>query len=120
MSEIVNKWSPKANSAEIQLTDAAATHIKKILAKKPDSFIHFGLKKAGCTGYAYVVEVAQEKKAEDVVLTVADIEIHIETKYLPMLAGTTIDYVREGLNSRFKFINPNEKASCGCGESFSI
>jgi iron-sulfur cluster assembly protein len=44
----------------------------------------------------------------------------VAPKFLPYLAGTELDFVREGLNEGFKFHNPNSKAQCGCGESFTV
>jgi len=82
--------------------------------------IRIGVQTTGCSGYAYVLEWADRIEPEDVVFRDKDIELIVEKKWTTMLIGTTLDYKVEGLNEGFEFINPNEKARCGCGESFTI
>lgn len=109
-------------NAKINLTERAIKHVKEYLAKNgPGIGMRFGVKKTGCSGYAYVLEVAIEKKSDDHAFELDDgLVLLVDDSSLPFLKGTTLDYVREGLNSGFKFINPNEKGSCGCGESFNV
>lgn len=119
--ETVTTWSPIDTNASITMTEAAIAHVKKELSKQAGVALRFGLKKAGCSGFAYTVDIVNQIEPSDQLFTITDeVKVAIEAKNLPFLLGTTIDYVREGLNSRFKFINPNEKGSCGCGESISV
>lgn len=117
----VKIWSPEPAEKCINLTDAAIQHVKKIMAKEQGIAVRFGVKKSGCTGMAYTLEVVKEIAAQDHVFSVApDMNVIVDPKSIIYVNGTTIDYVRNGLNSQFQFNNPNEKVSCGCGESFNI
>lgn len=117
----VKTWSPEQAEKGVSLTEAAIQHVKKIMAKEQGVALRFGVKKSGCSGMAYTVEVVKDIAANDHVFSVsAGMNVVVDPKSFLYVNGTTIDYVRIGLNSQFKFHNPNEKASCGCGESFSI
>ena len=105
----------------IQLTDSAKEHVKKVLAKDPDGIgLRLAVKTTGCSGYQYVIETAKEINEEDNSLESNGIKIIVDEQSLHYLAGTELDFVREGLNSGFKFKNPNVQETCGCGESFSL
>ena len=82
--------------------------------------LRLGVKTTGCSGMAYVIEFADEVQPTDKVFDEKGVKVIIDPKFLVYLEGTELDYVKEGLNEGFKFINPNEKARCGCGESFSV
>ena len=81
--------------------------------------IRLGVKTAGCSGMAYKLEFADAVNPEDVEFASHGVKVLIDPKSLPYLAGTELDYTREGLNEGFKFNNPNVKDQCGCGESFN-
>ena len=105
----------------ITVTQAAADHIKRYLAKRGSgSGLRLGVKTSGCSGLAYVLEVCDEIQADDVLFEQRDVKVVVDPKSLVYLDGTELDYVREGLNEGFKFQNPNEKNTCGCGESFQV
>ena len=105
----------------ISLTDSAAEHVKKVLEKNADGIgLRVGVKPTGCSGYQYVIETAKDIDAEDETIETHGIKVIVDKKSLPYLAGTTLDFQREGLNSGFRFSNPNVQDSCGCGESFSF
>jgi iron-sulfur cluster assembly protein len=105
----------------ITVTQAAADHIKNYLAKRGSgSGLRLGVKTSGCSGLAYVLEVCDEIQADDVLFEQRDVKVVVDPKSLVYLDGTELDYVREGLNEGFKFQNPNEKNTCGCGESFQV
>ena len=105
----------------ITLTDNAADRVRSFLAKRGTGIgLRLGIKKTGCSGYAYVVNYADEIGAEDVVFDASDVKIIIDRQSLELIDGTEVDYVREGLNEAFKFRNPNASGECGCGESFSV
>jgi iron-sulfur cluster assembly protein len=107
--------------ATINLTDSAKQHIEKVLAKDENGIgLRVGVKTTGCSGYQYVIETAKEINAEDKTIVSNGINIIIDEQSLRYLNGTELDFTREGLNSGFKFKNPNVEESCGCGESFSL
>ena len=105
----------------VSLTDAAARHITRYLARRGKGIgVRLGVKTTGCSGLAYKIEFADEAAPEDVVFEVQGVKVLVDPKSLPYIDGTELDFVREGLNEGFKFNNPNERDRCGCGESFRI
>jgi len=104
----------------ITLTERAAVHVKRYLEKQGAvAGLRVAVKPTGCSGYKYVVQTADKTTAADQVFESRGITIVIDAKSLPMLEGTELDYVREGLNEGFRFSNPNVDGTCGCGESFT-
>ena len=105
----------------IRLTQAAAKHVRNTMAKRQSMFgLRLGVKTSGCSGFAYTVDYAESPEAEDEVYEQDGIKVVVDRKSLPFLTGMEVDYVRDGLNQRFEFRNPNVTGSCGCGESFSV
>tara|TARA_B100002019_G_scaffold109476_1_gene94108 strand:+ start:666 stop:986 length:321 start_codon:yes stop_codon:yes gene_type:complete len=105
----------------ISLSDTAAHRVKSYIEKRGKGVgLRLGVKTTGCSGMAYVIEFADEVQPTDKVFDEKGVKVIIDPKFLVYLEGTELDYVKEGLNEGFKFINPNEKARCGCGESFSV
>ena len=109
------------NEPQIQLTDRAAEHVKSFLDKQGKGLgLRLGVKPAGCSGQQYVVETAEQIHDSDQTFESNGIRIVIDADSLKYLAGTELDFVREGLNSGFRFNNPNVTDTCGCGESFTV
>lgn len=104
----------------ITLTQNAVQRARNVLAKEAAAALRFGVKPTGCSGNAYVVELADAIGPEDQVFEEQGVRIVVDRKSLPFLDGSEVDYAREGLNEGFRFRNPNEKARCGCGESFTV
>jgi iron-sulfur cluster assembly protein len=105
----------------IQLTPAARSRMQNFLEANPDAAgVRFGVRKTGCSGYAYMVEIADAIAANDQVIEQDGVRLVIDTKSLPFVDGTEIDFARQGLNAAFVFRNPNVTGECGCGESFTI
>jgi iron-sulfur cluster assembly protein len=104
----------------IQVTDSAAKKIKSNLDKRGGIGIRIGIRTTGCSGLAYVLEYVDALQPGDVAMTNNCTNVIVDKKSLPIVDGITVDYVRQGLNEGFEFINPNEKDRCGCGESFRI
>jgi iron-sulfur cluster assembly protein len=104
----------------ITVTEKAAKHIRSALAKKGGVGLRFGVRKVGCSGFAYTFDYAQEVSAEDRLFQSNDVTVVVDRNSLEFVDGSVLDYVREGLNESFKVDNPKAKAMCGCGESFSI
>ena len=106
---------------EIALTDRAAEHVKSFLAKAGGGIgLRVGVKPTGCSGYQYVIETAEAVNDHDTAIEANGVTVVIDEQSLRYLAGTELDFVREGLNEGFRFHNPNVSQTCGCGESFSI
>ena len=105
----------------ITLTDNAAKRVKDFLANRGKGVgLRLGVKTTGCSGMAYVLEFADDAQEGDEVFESQGVKIFVDTKSLVYIDGTELDFTKEGLNEGFKFHNPNEKASCGCGESFTV
>ena len=105
----------------VTLSEAAARHINKFLAKRGKGIgIRLGVKTSGCSGMAYKLEYADAAEADDIVFESLGLKVLVDPKSLPYLDGTELDFAREGLNEGFKFNNPNVKDACGCGESFNV
>jgi iron-sulfur cluster assembly protein len=105
----------------ITMTDAAADRVKTFLVNRGKGVgLRLGVKTSGCSGMAYIMEFADEIEESDVVFEDKDVKIIVDPKSLVYIDGTEMDFAKEGLNEGFKFINPNEKAACGCGESFTV
>jgi iron-sulfur cluster assembly protein len=105
----------------VTLTETAAKRVKDYLANRgKGEGLRLGVKTTGCSGMAYVLEFADSADEGDEVFESQGVKIFIDAKSLVYIDGTELDYTKEGLNEGFKFINPNEKDTCGCGESFTV
>ena len=107
----------------ITITGIARNKIKKNLEKRGKGVgIRIGVKTTGCSGLAYVLEYVDNYVYEEGVVNYgqADLVVLVSLKDEPYLKGLTMDWVRNGLNEGFEFINPNERDKCGCGESFRV
>ena len=107
----------------ITVTDTAKLKIKHLLKNRGKGVgIRLAVKTTGCSGLAYVLEYVDEYEAEVGVTNFAtdDFVILVDAKSLVYLDGLTIDWVKNGLNEGFDFVNPNERDRCGCGESFRV
>ena len=107
----------------ITVTDTASKKIKQVLEKRGKGVgIRIGVKTTGCSGLAYVLEYVDKYEPEAGVTNFAHSEfiVLVDSKSLVYLDGLTVDWVRNGLNEGFEFINPNERDRCGCGESFRV
>ncbi len=105
----------------ISLSESAAAHVQKFLAKRGKGLgLRLGVKTSGCSGMAYKLEYVDEPGADDQVFESFGVKIFVDSKSIPYLDGMQLDYAREGLNEGFKFNNPNVKDQCGCGQSFAV
>ena len=103
------------------VTANALAHFADQSGKAEGAAIYLKLKESGCTGYMYVLELVGEQPQGSMLQTLDNgVSLYLDQSSLAMMRGTTIDYVRNGLNSELQFNNPNAKEYCGCGESFSI
>ena len=105
----------------ITLTDSAAERVRSYLEKRGSGIgLRLGVKKTGCSGFAYVINYADEVLPDDMVFEDGGISVLIDPVSLELIDGTEVDFVKEGLNEAFKFRNPKAAGECGCGESFSV
>ncbi len=122
MSE-VSLFDPTSQSIEpITLTAAAAFRVKNTIAKQGSGKgLRLVIKKTGCSGYSYQVEIFNEQQADDYIFPAQDdLCVVVSKAFLDLVKGTRIDYIQAGLGSGFRFYNPNQKGECGCGESFTV
>ena len=105
----------------ITITPAANERMRHFLAGTPTAAgVRFGVKRTGCSGFAYVVDLAESIGEGDQLVDVDGLSLIVNDKSLAMVEGTVIDFQRQGLNSSFVFHNPNATGECGCGESFTV
>ena len=105
----------------ISVTEKAALHIARSLQRRGRGVgLRLAVKTSGCSGFAYALEFVDEPQQFDRIFESHGVRIVVDPKSLPLLEGTELDFVREGLNEGFKFNNPMAKATCGCGESFAV
>ncbi len=106
----------------ISVTELAAKKINANLIRRGKGLgIKIGVKTTGCSGLSYVLEYIDDDQKRCIEHHESNgVRIYMDPKHRPYLYGLTIDWAKEGLNEGFKFINPNEKDRCGCGESFRV
>ena len=104
----------------IRLSKSAADRVRIFLLKDGGVGLRLGVRKTGCSGWAYTVQMAQDIEPDDVVFEEDGVKIVVAHDSLGFLDGSEIDFVSEGLGTTFRFNNPNATEECGCGESFTI
>ena len=108
----------------VHVTPRAAAQIKAQLGKrtqsKPESGVRLGVKGGGCSGMSYVIEFCDQPRSRDKIFEVEGAKVYVDPKSLIYLNGTTFDYLDTFQQKGFKFVNPQVKSECGCGESFSV
>ncbi len=109
---------PKA----VRMSDAAAARIREIMEDAEGKYlgVRVGVKNGGCAGMSYTMDYAESAAPFEEVVEDKGVTVFIDPKAILFLIGTEVDFVREKLGARFVFNNPNQTASCGCGESVSI
>ena len=107
----------------ISISDKAANQIKKIISIaefKTDGII-VGVDKSGCSGYSYKIDYAKDHNLSKYeLIETKGVKVYVEPAATMFLIGSEMDYLQDKISARFVFNNPNEKSSCGCGESFNI
>lgn len=106
----------------IAVTENAAKQIRNQLARRGRGVgLRVGVKKVGCSGFAYTFDFADQVEAGDRLFEAHDAKIVVNAEAMPFLDGSRLDFVMEdGFRQAFKFENPNVESSCGCGESFNV
>lgn len=106
----------------INITDAAVSHLQKMVKQRHAKYFRLSVKKSGCNGYRYHPEIMQAANEGDIHLQMPQgLLVAIDPTCVPIVEGMTVDYVSKGVGqSQLQFVNPNVQSECGCGESFSI
>jgi iron-sulfur cluster assembly protein len=105
----------------VTLTENAAKQIQNQLQKRGQGLgLKLGVKKSGCSGFAYTLDFADELGEDDTVFEAFDVKVIVKAQDLEFLQGIELDYRKEGINAAFQFNNPNVTGTCGCGESFTV
>ena len=105
----------------ITVTDNAIEKFKQQLTKRGSGLgIRISVKTTGCSGLAYVMDFVDSVDETDILIEQDTVKLYIDPEAVQYINGTTLDYQKQGFDSRFNFINPNEAGRCGCGESFTI
>ena len=105
----------------ITITPAASARMRQFLDQAPAAAgVRFGVKRTGCSGFGYVVDLAQTLDAGESVVQVDGLPLIVSDASAALVEGTIIDFQRQGLNASFVFHNPTATGACGCGESFTV
>ncbi|GGF82106.1 Fe-S cluster assembly scaffold SufA [Rhizobium wenxiniae] len=108
--------------AVMTMTDAAADRVKQIVSNSgPDAKgIRVGIKKGGCAGMEYTIDLVTEANAKDDLIEHDGAKVWIEPSAVLYLLGTQMDFEITKMRSGFTFVNPNQTSACGCGESVEL
>ena len=123
MSDVQTPARPRRERPKaLRLTDAAADQIKAVMARadRPAVGLRVGLKNAGCAGMSYTLDFADKQNPLDEVVEDKGARVLIDPKAILFLIGTEMDFVKDKMQSRFVFNNPNQTDACGCGESVAL
>jgi iron-sulfur cluster assembly protein len=115
--------APSGKRLAMSIAPAAATFARQKLTQRgtPDAAVRLGIKGGGCSGFSYVIQFDDEPARErDTVYEVDGVKFYVDKKSLVYLAGSLLDYEKTLMFQGFKFRNPNEATSCGCGHSFTV
>ena len=105
----------------ISLTESAANRVRDHIKLRGSGLgLRLSVRKTGCSGFAYVINYADDICDDDVVFEDHGVTVVVDRASLEYIDGTEVDFVKQGLSEAFRFRNPNIRGECGCGESFSI
>ncbi|MBK8857059.1 MAG: iron-sulfur cluster assembly accessory protein [Opitutaceae bacterium] len=111
----------EGNENLVRLTEAAGRKVAALIAREQQGeFLRIAINGGGCNGLSYKLKFTAEPRRGDILVRSADIPVLVDSKTALYLKGTVLDYSDKLLAGGFKFTNPNAKASCSCGESFSV
>jgi iron-sulfur cluster assembly protein len=104
----------------VSMTPAAAAHIRKLMERDGHQGLRIGVKKGGCAGMEYTMDLVEEAKPGDDVIEDKGAKLFVDPSAVLFLLGTEMDFEVTKFRSGFVFKNPNEVSACGCGESVSL
>jgi iron-sulfur cluster assembly accessory protein len=105
---------------DILLTDSAANRIKTLCAEHTAKMVRLSVEGGGCSGFQYVFGFANAPEADDRVFEHNGAALVVDGTSLPLMVGSTLDFIDNLSGAHFKVNNPNAQSSCGCGTSFSV
>lgn len=110
-----------ARFAVITMTDRAAARVREIMATRENAKgIRLGIKKGGCAGMEYTVELVTEPRSGDDHVEQEGAHVYVAPEAALFLLGTEMDFEQTTLRTGFTFNNPNQSSACGCGESVEL
>ena len=111
----------EGNEHLVQLTAAAGGKAAALMAREGQgSYLRIAISGGGCNGLSYKLKFVPAPKRGDILVRTAGVPVVVDSKSALYLKGTQLDYSSALVAGGFKFSNPNAKASCSCGESFSV
>ncbi len=111
----------EGNESLVQLTAPAGAKVAALIAREQQGgYLRVAITGGGCNGLSYKLRFTPEPKRGDILVRTAGIPVLVDVKTALYLKGTVVDYSDKMIGGGFKFTNPNAKASCSCGESFSV
>jgi len=111
----------EGNENLVQLTAAAGAKVAALVAREGQGeFLRLAITGGGCNGLSYKMKFVPEPKRGDILVRTGGAQVVVDSKSALFLKGTHLDYSGAMVAGGFKFSNPNAKASCSCGESFSV
>ena len=111
----------EGNENLVRLTAAAGTKVAALIAReRQGDYLRIAITGGGCNGLSYKLRFAPEPKRGDILVRSAGVPVLVDAKTALYLKGTVLDFSDKMIGGGFKFTNPNAKASCSCGESFSV
>ncbi len=111
----------EGNEGLVRLTDSAGLKVKALVAREQQgTFLRIAITGGGCNGLSYKLRFAPAPRKGDILVRTAGAEVLVDSKTALYLKGTVVDYSDKLIGGGFKFTNPNAKASCSCGDSFSV
>lgn len=111
----------EGNDRLIKLTEPAVAKVRALRAREHQGdYLRVAISGGGCNGLSYKMRFVSEAKRGDIVVRFNDVPVLVDSKSALYLKGTVLDYSSQLVAGGFKFSNPNAKASCSCGESFSV
>ena len=117
----MSEASPAAGApAPLTISAAAARRLQKVLAGEAGAALRVSVKGGGCSGFQYAFDVDPTRADDDLVVTRDGVSVVVDPISLEMVRGGELDFVDDLMGQAFRVRNPNAKASCGCGVSFSI
>ena len=118
---VIPEGVSEGNERLVQLTEASGVKVQSLIAREQKGdFLRIAITGGGCNGLSYKLRFTAAPKRGDILVRTADVPVLVDGKTALYLKGTILDYSNKLIAGGFKFTNPNAKASCSCGESFSV
>ncbi len=120
-SAVLPEGVREGNENLVRLTEPAGAKVRALIARESQGgFLRIAITGGGCNGLSYKMKFVPEPRKGDILVRSAEVPVVVDAKTALYLKGTVLDYSSKLIAGGFKFANPNAKASCSCGESFSV